>query len=143
MSSLSGTGLIPTRYLVLMAQLTLSITLLMDREGNVKACLPYDHTSEQYIGKDTELIVGLSLSIAFIAIELLTFGTGFTMFSNFATVFSIMAHSAGTVALAYFATDIWDCNLFWWIFSLSVCFPLLTDISVIIVTLCAYDVKYK
>lgn len=57
------------------------------QDDNIKACLPYEHTADEYSAKDTELVVGLSLSIAFIVIEMMTFGTGLTMFSNFATVF--------------------------------------------------------
>lgn len=57
------------------------------QEENVKSCLPVDYTEDQYYSKDTELIIALSLSIAFILIELTTFGSGLTMFSSFTTVY--------------------------------------------------------
>ncbi|ODN02876.1 Transmembrane protein [Orchesella cincta] len=130
-------SLISTRYLLLMGHLILVITSLMAREENVKACLPTDYTPSQYLSKDTELIVALSLSIAFIIIELTTFGSGLTMFST------IMAHALGAILLAYFLTESWDCGLYWWIFSLTVCLPLLFDVVTILLDVCAYDAKYK
>ncbi len=50
----------------------------------MKASLPVDFTTDEYNSKDTELVVGLALSISFIFLELITFGTGLTMFSNLA-----------------------------------------------------------
>ncbi|CAL8073288.1 unnamed protein product [Orchesella dallaii] len=136
-------SLISARYLLLMGHLILVITSLMAREENVKACLPTDYTPSQYSSKDTELIVALSLSIAFLIIELTTFGSGLTMFSSFTTVYSIIAHALGTILLAYFLTESWDCGLYWWIFSLTVCLPLLFDVVTILLDVCAYDAKYK
>lgn len=64
-----------------------NLNIVKLQEENVKACLPPDPTDAQYASKDTELIVALSLSIAFILIELTTFGSGLTMFSSFTTVY--------------------------------------------------------
>jgi hypothetical protein len=39
------------------------------------------------------------------------FLSGLSMFSPSVALISIAAHSAAAVSLAYFALDVWDCNL--------------------------------
>ena len=39
------------------------------------------------------------------------FLSGLSMFSPTVALISIAAHSSAAVALAYFALDVWDCNL--------------------------------
>ena len=41
-------------------------------------------------------------------------------------------HGLGSLALACFIFDGWQCGLFWWIFALTVVAPLLTEVSVLL-----------
>ena len=68
---LHASGLVPTRFLTLLAHLILSLTLLMSREENVKACLPFEYAEEDYARKDVELATGLGVAVGLLVIELL------------------------------------------------------------------------
>ena len=104
----------------------------MGREDNVLACLPLDHTPLQLSRKDTELAAGLGVTIALLAIEMIGFLSGLTMFSPLQSLLSIGTHATATIALAYLILDIWDCNLFWWIFSICSCFPAVVELTIIV-----------
>ena len=60
------------------------------------------------------------------------FLTGLSMFSPIQSLLSITLHSTATVAMAYLILDIWDCGLFWWIFSLCSCFPAVTELTIMV-----------
>ena len=63
-------GLVPARFLVLLAHFVLTTTVLMAREDNVLACLPLDHTDLELQRKDTELAAGLGVTIGLLSIEM-------------------------------------------------------------------------
>ena len=48
------------------------------------------------------------------------------------TLVSIIAHGTAAVALAYFALDVWDCDLYWWIFGFCSGLPALLEILLMI-----------
>ena len=35
----------------------------------------------------------------------------------------LLSHATATVALAYMMVDVWDCSLYWWVFSACSCIP--------------------
>ena len=129
---LHASGLVPTRFLTLIAHLLLTITILISREENVKACLPFEYTENQYERKDVELSVGLSVAIGLLGIELLGFFSGISMFSPSVVLLSITAHASASVSLAYFCLDVWDCNLYWWIFGFCCVLPALAEMILMI-----------
>ena len=47
----------------MLAHLILTLTLLLSREENVKACLPFDYTQDEYDRKDVELAAGLGVAV--------------------------------------------------------------------------------
>ena len=47
----------------MLAHLILTLTLLLSREENVKACLPFDYTQEDFDRKDVELAAGLGVAV--------------------------------------------------------------------------------
>ena len=104
----------------------------MGREDNVLACLPLDHTQLELSRKDTELAAGLGVTIALLAIEMIGFLSGLTMFSPLQSLLSIGTHATATVSLAYLILDIWDCDLFWWIFSIGSCLPAIIEMTIIV-----------
>ncbi len=111
----------------------LAITLLISRHENVRACLPIDHTELDYERKDVELATGLGVAIGLLVIELLGFMSGLSMFgAPTVSLVSIVAHATASVALAYFALDIWDCDLYWWIFVFCSGLPALLEILLMI-----------
>ena len=67
----------------------------------------------RYDRKDVELATGLGVTIGLIVVELIGFLTGISMFAPSVTLLSIAGHSSAAITLAYFALDVWDCDLFW------------------------------
>ncbi|XP_075238060.1 transmembrane protein 107-like [Lycorma delicatula] len=118
MTVLCADGLIPARFLTLLAHLTILIVTLWARDEIVVSCLPYDYNGNDYGIKITEMIIGLSLAIGFIGIELIGFMSGLSMFMPSASVFSIGCHSTASILLSYALFDEWDCSLYWWIFAM-------------------------
>ena len=120
------------RFMTMIAHLILCVSVLLSRDANVKACLPFDYSEDDYSRKDTELAAGLSVAIALLFIEYLGFLSGLTMFSSSVALLSIITHATASVAMGYFALDVWDCNLYWWIFSFCSALPALVEIFVMI-----------
>ena len=130
---LHASGLVPTRFLTLIAHLIICITLILSREDNIKACLPYNHSEEDLHRKDVELSTGLGIAIGLLVVELVGFLSGVSMFgAPSVTLLSIAAHASASVALAYFALDVWDCDLYWWIFAFCSALPALAEICLMI-----------
>ena len=116
----------------MISHLILSVTVLLSRDANVLACLPFDYTKDDYSRKDIELAAGLSVAIGLLCIEFVGFLSGLTMFSSSVALLSIITHSTASVAMGYFALDVWDCDLYWWIFSFCSALPALVEIFVMI-----------
>eukprot|EP00117_Sycon_ciliatum_P043878 scpid99962/ scgid4525/ Transmembrane protein 107 len=74
--------IVPARFLALSAHLAVVIMSFYARDGNIKECLPLQYTASEYNSKDDRLIVGLSFSLGFLAIEFFGFLFGFTMFNS-------------------------------------------------------------
>ncbi|CAB4055576.1 TMEM107 [Lepeophtheirus salmonis] len=129
---LHASGLIPTRFLVLIAHFVVTTSILISRNENVKACLPFEYKQEEYARKDIELATGLGISIGLMGIELFGFLMGISMFSPGVTLLSIGSHASAVVAMTYFCLDVWDCNLYWWIFGFGSCLPALTEVFLMI-----------
>ena len=70
---LHTSGLVPTRFLTMVSHLILTITLLLSRDENVRACLPLDHTRADFERKDVELATGLGAAIGLLIIEFMRF----------------------------------------------------------------------
>ena len=47
----------------MLAHLILTLTLLLSREENVKACLPFDYSQDDFDRKDVELAAGLGVAV--------------------------------------------------------------------------------
>ena len=117
----------------MISHLVITITLLLSREENVRACLSLDHSRPEFERKDVELATGLGAAIGLIIIEFMGFLSGLSMFgAPSVTLISITAHASATVALGYFALDVWDCDLYWWIFALCSALPALLEIFLLI-----------
>ncbi len=117
----------------MVAHLILTITLLLSRDENVRACLPLDHTKLEFARKDVELATGLGAGIGLLMIEFLGFLSGLSMFgAPSVALTSILSHGTATVALAYFALDVWDCDLYWWIFGFCSGLPAMLEILLMI-----------
>ncbi|KAG7267341.1 hypothetical protein CRUP_031728 [Coryphaenoides rupestris] len=74
-------SLVPARFLTITAHLVIVITIFWSRDNNVKASLPLVFTQEQYDKEDTNLVVGLSVTLGLFAIELAGFFSGVSMFN--------------------------------------------------------------
>merc|ERR1712013_572438 len=94
---LQASGLVPARFLTLISHLVLTLTVLMAREDNVLACLPLDYTELEFSRKDTELAAGLGVAIGLMAIEVIGFLSGLSMFSPIQSLLSIALHACATV----------------------------------------------
>ncbi|KAK0061365.1 transmembrane protein 107 [Biomphalaria pfeifferi] len=133
---MQGTGLVPARFLTLIAHLVLVIVVFWTRDENVKMCLPEDYTSSDFNDKDIEMIVALSITLGLFAVEFIGFMGGITMFMPFQALLSTAAHSGAAIALAYFLFDQWPCHWYWYIFGFCSAFPACMEIIYIIGILC-------
>jgi len=129
---LQASGLVPARFLVLTAHLVLTLAVLLARQDTVLACLPLDHSDLDMNRKDTELAAGLGVTIGLLAIEMLGFLSGLSMFSAVQSLLSISLHAAASVAMGYLILDTWDCDLFWWIFSLCSVLPAISELTIVV-----------
>uniref|UniRef100_A0A1B6CPB6 Transmembrane protein 107 n=1 Tax=Clastoptera arizonana TaxID=38151 RepID=A0A1B6CPB6_9HEMI len=132
MLSSSMNNLIPARFLILLSHLTISIIILWSRDGNVKACLPYDYENEEYTKRDFQLLIGLCLAIGFIGFELLAFISGISMFMPTVSILSIICHASASILLSKSLLDEWDCRIYWWIFTFCSIIPFILEIGVFI-----------
>ncbi|KAL5013181.1 hypothetical protein ScPMuIL_007451 [Solemya velum] len=129
-------GLVPARFLTIVAHLVIVIALFWSRDDVVKQCLPVSYTATQYDEKDTELIYGLSFALGLFFLELLGFIGGITMFMPFQSLLSITAHCGAAVALSYFVFMPWPCYRYWYIFSFCSALPAFTELIAIIWVMC-------
>ncbi|KAJ8320062.1 hypothetical protein KUTeg_001649, partial [Tegillarca granosa] len=105
-------GLVPARFLTIIAHMIIVIVLFWSRDENIK-----------------QLIIGLSVALGLFAIELIGFFGGITMFMSFQTT---AAHAAASIALVFFLFDYWPCDYYWYIFGFCSAFPGFTEILTMI-----------
>ncbi|XP_010594902.1 transmembrane protein 107 isoform X2 [Loxodonta africana] len=75
-------GLVPSRFLTLLAHLVIVITLFWSRDSNIQACLPLTFTPEEYEKQDVQLVAALSVTLGLFAVELAGFFSGVSMFNS-------------------------------------------------------------
>ncbi|CAH0554863.1 unnamed protein product [Brassicogethes aeneus] len=124
-------GLIPARFLILIAHFTICVTLLWNSRESVKSCLPEMITDQAYNSHHTQLVTGLSVAITMICFELFAFLIGLTMFNSTSALLSVGGHASSCVLLCYFILDSWQCGWFWWIFAFGSVLPILNDVCVV------------
>uniref|UniRef100_A0A8D2CUF7 Transmembrane protein 107 n=1 Tax=Sciurus vulgaris TaxID=55149 RepID=A0A8D2CUF7_SCIVU len=109
-------GLVPSRFLTLLAHLVVVITLFWSRDSNIQACLPLRFTPEEYEKQDIQLVTALSVTLGLFAVELAGFFSGVSMFNSTQSLISIGAHCSASVALSFFIFERWECTTYWYIF---------------------------
>nr|XP_034362258.1 transmembrane protein 107 isoform X1 [Arvicanthis niloticus] len=114
-------GLVPSRFLTLLAHLVVVITLFWSRESNIQACLPLKFTPEEYEKQDNQLVAALCLTLGLFAVELAGFLSGVSMFNSTQSLLSIAAHCSASVALSFFIFERWECTTYWYIFAFCRC----------------------
>ncbi|XP_005399486.1 PREDICTED: transmembrane protein 107 isoform X1 [Chinchilla lanigera] len=125
-------GLVPSRFLTLMAHLVVVITLFWSRDSNVLACLPLRFTPEQYKKRDIELVTALSVTLGLFAVELAGFLSGVSMFNSTQSLISIGAHCSASVALSFFIFERWECTTYWYIFAFCSALPAVTEVALFV-----------
>lgn len=83
-------GLVPSRFLTLLAHLVVVITLFWSRESNIQACLPLKFTPEEYEKQDNQLVAALCLTLGLFAVELAGFLSGVSMFNSTQSLLCIL-----------------------------------------------------
>ncbi|XP_034502982.1 transmembrane protein 107 isoform X3 [Ailuropoda melanoleuca] len=83
-------GLVPSRFLTLLAHLVVVITLFWSRDSNIQACLPLTFTPEEYEKQDIQLVVALSVTLGLFAVELAGFFSGVSMFNSTQSLISLV-----------------------------------------------------
>uniref|UniRef100_A0A6I8NW60 Transmembrane protein 107 n=1 Tax=Ornithorhynchus anatinus TaxID=9258 RepID=A0A6I8NW60_ORNAN len=62
------TGLVPSRFLTLVAHLVIVITMFWSREINVRASLPLEFTKEEYDSQDRHALPAATELVLFVAV---------------------------------------------------------------------------
>jgi len=123
-------GLIPARFLTLISQFILTVVLYWAIPPNIEKCLPLSFTQSQYDYINTQMIIGISISIGFFAFELVGFMGGISMFMPSQGMISVLTHTAGTVSLVLFLFDSWCAFYYWYIFAFCSAIPFVTEVLV-------------
>ncbi|XP_069857466.1 transmembrane protein 107 isoform X3 [Dipodomys merriami] len=84
-------GLVPSRFLTLLAHLVVVITLFWSRDSNIQACLPLRFTPEEYQKQDTQLVIALAVTLGLFAVELTGFLSGVSMFNSTQSLICILS----------------------------------------------------
>ncbi|KAB1265647.1 Transmembrane protein 107 [Camelus dromedarius] len=87
-------GLVPSRFLTLLAHLVVVITLFWSRDSNIQACLPLTFTPEEYEKQDIQLVAALSVTLGLFAVELAGFFSGVSMFNSTQSLICILSTCA-------------------------------------------------
>ncbi|KAF6299965.1 transmembrane protein 107 [Rhinolophus ferrumequinum] len=131
-------GLVPSRFLTLLAHLVVVITLFWSRDSNIQACLPLTFTPEEYEKQDIHplplcrLVAALSVTLGLFAVELAGFFSGVSMFNSTQSLISIGAHCSASVALSFFIFERWECTTYWYIFVFCSALPAVTEMALFI-----------
>ncbi|XP_072254944.1 transmembrane protein 107-like [Pyxicephalus adspersus] len=138
-------GLVPARFLTLLAHMVIVITIFWSRQEGAEFELEFlqsyrfnlvedvmDHggeTSASTKRSNSEasgrgqaylfrlLIVALSLTLGMFVIELAGFLSGMSMFNNTQGLLSVGAHASAGVAVLFYLFEGWQCSVYWWIFA--------------------------
>ncbi|XP_044528405.1 transmembrane protein 107 isoform X3 [Gracilinanus agilis] len=113
-------GLVPCRFLTLLAHLVIVITIFWTRDSNVQASLTPNFSKEEYDEEDYwgnsrtplslhRLVTALCITLGLFLIELIGFFSGVTMFHSTQSLFSIGVHCCAAVSLAFFVFERWEC----------------------------------
>ena len=116
-------GLVPARFLTIVAHLVIVIVIFWAKDENIKQCLPSTYTQSEYDAKDLQMIIGLSVALGLFGIELIGFIGGISMFLPLQSLLSCAAHASGAVALVYYLFQYWPCDYYWYIFGFCSAFP--------------------
>ncbi|XP_055111968.1 transmembrane protein 107 isoform X1 [Symphalangus syndactylus] len=131
-------GLVPSRFLTLLAHLVVVITLFWSRDSNIQACLPLRFTPEEYDKQDVHplplcrLVAALSVTLGLFAVELAGFLSGVSMFNSTQSLISIGAHCSASVALSFFMFERWECTTYWYIFVFCSALPAVTEMALFV-----------
>ncbi|XP_074839279.1 transmembrane protein 107 isoform X2 [Carettochelys insculpta] len=116
-------GLVPARFLTLMAHLVIVITIFWSRENNVQASLPLQYSQQQYERQDVELVVALSVTLGLFAVELAGFLGGVSMFNNMQSLLSLAAHCSASICLSFFVMERWESATYWYFLAFCSALP--------------------
>ncbi|XP_052712896.1 transmembrane protein 107-like isoform X2 [Crassostrea angulata] len=123
-------GIVPARFLTIVAHVIILIILFWAKDDNIKQCLPSTYTQSEYDSKDTEMIIGLSVGLGLMLIELIGFIGGISMFMPFQSMLSVACHAGAVIALFFFLFEFWPCSYYWYIFGFCSAFPAVTEMMV-------------
>lgn len=132
-SKMNLNGLVPARFLTIIAHMVLIIVIFWSRDDNVRSCLPETYSESDYETKDRQLIIGLSFSLGFFLLELIGFMGGLSMFTPVQGLLSTAVHFGATIALIFFLFERWSCDDFWYIFAFCSGLPAITEIATMVV----------
>lgn len=120
--------------MTILGHLVIAVVILWTRDEVVKVCVDWDlseSVGKQIESKNTEMTVALSLTVALVAIELLCFMTGISMFYPLHSFLSFLSHAIACVGLGLLVMDGWECALVWWLFAIFTLIPAVSEILLI------------
>lgn len=100
------------------------------QEWNLNTCREIDVTKDSalYKLKDDQYIIALSLMIGITSIELMSFMSGLSIYSNLQSFFSAFFHFTGFIAMLFFMFYRTCTDYVWIIFAVCTFVPFLTEI---------------
>ena len=107
--------LIPSRFLIFILQVLLTITAGISRKDNILAGIDSNLTenSQEYSDANKEFLVALILFYVFEAIEMGIMLSGLTLFNNKLSIVQIFFHSVCVLLLCWFNHEQWEYWSMW------------------------------
>ncbi|KAK3104869.1 hypothetical protein FSP39_012063 [Pinctada imbricata] len=121
-------GIVPARFLTIVGHIVILIVLFWSKERNVRECLPVRYTQSEYDAKDQQLLIGISVGLGLMLLELIGFIAGVSMFMPFQSMLSTACHMGAVLSLTLFLFEYWPCDDYWFIFGFCSAFPAFTEI---------------
>ncbi|XP_048221578.1 transmembrane protein 107 isoform X1 [Perognathus longimembris pacificus] len=130
-------GLVPSRFLTLLAHLVVVITLFWSRQHPGLPASPVHSRGVSETGHpvsfwDGGLVVALSVTLGLFAVELAGFLSGVSMFNSTQSLISIAAHCSASVSLSFFIFERWECTTYWYIFAFCSALPAVTEMALLV-----------
>merc|ERR1711959_130214 len=141
-SGLVEDTLVPTRFILLVAQMIVTIMTMFTKDQNVYASLDSTYSQTDFDDKDSQITTMLAISIVCLAVMLGGLVSGITMFAHVLNVFHILIHFFGTCLMAWATIENWAIDPLWAVSACCCFFPAMVETVAIFSIYCMKPHRY-
>eukprot|EP00656_Telonema_subtile_P048598 TRINITY_DN5831_c0_g1_i1.p1 TRINITY_DN5831_c0_g1~~TRINITY_DN5831_c0_g1_i1.p1 ORF type:complete len:151 (-),score=34.91 TRINITY_DN5831_c0_g1_i1:403-855(-) len=134
--------LVPTRFMLLVAEMIVTIMTFYTKEQNVLASVGSTYSQSEFDDYDSQATILLAIAVCCQTVLLGGLVTGTTMFSHRLNVFHISLSFAATCFLAWATVENWNVDALWSVVSTLCFFPAVVEAFNILSVCCGKSHKY-